>query len=112
MSHSNPSHYHRRGIWTFFKELWKRIKECKSIYLTMIVHLADVLTDYLILCQYIVYAINQHNNNNNSDVNCANIDYLWVSIASFSVILFSKILFCWYVWKVTENKFDIFFKYI
>ena len=87
-----------KSFWKFIQKYISRLDKYKSIYITGIVHFVDVLTDYLVLCQYVMYAIEECNGKNYE-----NIDYVVVSISSFLIIVLSKIISCWYVYKFTEN---------
>ena len=90
-------------IWQILKQLLKRTNKYKSIYLTVIVHLTDVVTDYLVLCQYIVFAIDETNNVKKFD----NIDYFWVSVSAAFTIIANKILSSYFVYRFTRSWFDV-----
>ena len=51
----------KRSKKKWISKIIKRIKKYKAIYLTAIIHFSDVITDYLVLCQYVLYAIDQEN---------------------------------------------------
>ena len=88
----------------FFKRVWKRFKHYRGIYITAIIHCADVITDYLVLTQYIFFAYDELANDENKE----NINYLFVAIASFLAIVLSRLLSCYYIWIFTTNKWDLF----
>ena len=90
---------------SFFKRVWKRFKNYRGIYITAIIHCADVITDYLVLCQYIFFAIDEQTV---SDCNYENINYTAMAIASFLAILLSRLLSCHYINIFTHNKWDLF----
>ena len=67
-----------------------------------------MITDYLILCQYILFAIDETYYKNNYP----NIDYLAVSIYGALIIILNRILGCYYIYIFTENYFDVFLGFI
>ena len=85
------------------RQIFYRIMRYKTIYLSIIVHLADIVTDYLILIQYVFFAMDEYFHNKDYE----NINYVGVSIGSILIILSNKILSSYYIWQFTSNPFDI-----
>ena len=79
-------------------KVWKQFFRYKSIYLAAVIHFSDVITDYLVLIQYVVLAFAN---------NDKNINYVYVSIASILTIILNKILTSYYILKFTKNKWDV-----
>ena len=89
---------------SFLKRVWKRFKNYRGIYVTAVIHCADVITDYLVLCQYIFFAIDELF----YDKQYENINYPVVAVFSFLAILLSRLLSCYYINIFTHNKCDLF----
>ena len=85
----------------FSKQALMRILKFKSIYMTVIIHFSDVMTDYLVLIQYIFHYYYKHSDDN--------VNYLFVSLFSFLTIFLNKLLSSYYVWQFTQNIFDVIF---
>ena len=81
-------------IFKILKMIWKRANHYKGIYLTTIIHFSDVITDYLIFVQYALFALDENLYNSPK----SNINYLWVSIAAFSILIANRILGCYFIW--------------
>ena len=94
-------------------DLWKVFKKYHGIYVTIIIHLSDVFTDYLVLIQYITFAIIENNNAFYNDTDeydletFDHVDYLSVSIFCAITIVASKCLSGYYIYKFTKNKWDV-----
>lgn len=87
---------------SFLKQVLTRFKKYRGIYVTAIIHCADVITDYLVLVQYILFAIDEWYGDNKENIN-----YTATAIASFLAIVFSRILSSYYIYKFTTNKLDV-----
>ena len=81
-----------------------RVEKYKSIYLSVIIHFSDVITDYLVLIQYVFYAYDEYFGENS---NHPNINYLFASILSFLTIFLNKVFSSYYIWIFTHNIWDI-----
>ena len=81
-----------------FKQIFQRIKQYKSIYLTSIIHFSDVITDYLVLTQYLVFAFDENYESQNNGVS-----YLLAAILSLLTIIMNKIFSCYYIYTFTHN---------
>ena len=77
-----------------------QILKYKSIYVSVIIHFSDVITDYLVLIQYIFYYYYQYGSNDN-------VDYFFVSLFCFLTIFLNKVLSSYYIWQFTQNAFDV-----
>ena len=84
--------------------IFKRIKKYESIYLTAIIHFSDVITDYLVLIQYILFGLTERMDNG---ISYPGVDYVFVAVLSLITIVLNKILSCYYVWLFTENIWDV-----
>ena len=94
----------RKSCFICVRQVIKRVRRYKSVYLTAIIHFSDVITDYLVLAQYIVFAIDELTI---SKFNHPNINYLFVALASALTIILNKILSSYIIWKFTQDIWDV-----
>ena len=103
----DDQHSCRHECYYFSKQIFYRVCKYKGIYFTAIIHFSDVITDILILCQYILFAIDENFYSCNYD----NIDYFWVAVCSFLILILNRILGCLLIWTFTQSWFDTFLNF-
>lgn len=70
--------------------------------MTAIIHLADVVTDYLILCQFILLALDEI-----SGTEYDHINYVYVSLLSIFTIMINKTISSYHIYKFSKSIWDV-----
>lgn len=96
----NGGEKNSKKCYSFLVDIWKVFRKYNGIYLTVIVHLGDVFTDYLVLMQYITFAIVEENGAKYNNCDFDHINYLGVAVLSSLTILLSKTLSCYFDYHI------------